>query len=169
MIRIKHLLFLCLFSFLFTTISAQKILQMEKRGSFKTWRYYIGDQLTFEVDGQWYTRIIRDLNLEKKIIQFEDGFVEMEKIDRIETEGGEAFGKAASISLWVFGASWIFFSVADWAVGGSLTLLSAIVPGSAFTLGGLIRLIFKPKKHRLGKRKRLRMLDLTIVPGDQGT
>lgn len=169
MITTRHLFIFLLFFCLLPSVSAQKILQMEKKGSFKTWRYYLGDELTFEMDGQWYTRTIRDLNPEKKIIQFEDGFVEMEKIDRIETEGGEAFARGLSASLWVFGAGWILFSLADWAVGGSLTLLSAIVPGTAFSLGGILRLVFKPKKHRLGKRKRLRMLDLTIAPGDQGT
>ncbi len=148
--------------------SCQKILQMEKKVSFKIWRYYPGDLLEFEINGQWFKRQIVDFDLENKYIIFHDGFVKLSDINRLRTQGLEVLGKGVATSLFVFGSSWSFFSLADWLVGGTLTLSNALVPASSFAIAGLLRLILKTKKHRLGKRKRLRLLDLTVYPTYQG-
>lgn len=147
----------------------QKLLQMEKKGSFKTWKFYAGEVLDFEIDGQWVQRKILDFNLEQQVILFENGFIHLHEIDGIRTPGLKRAGKAFSATLWVFGASWVFWSLADWAVGGTLTMGTAIVSGTAFIVGSLVRLLFKKKKHKIGKGKRLRLLDVTPYPVFQGT
>ena len=87
-------------------LSAQKVLQIEKYGRAKTEKFYIGDPITYQLRGEdvWHTLYIEDLLVEEGYIMFEDRFVALDSISAFRKERG--WTKAASISLYTFGAAW---------------------------------------------------------------
>ncbi len=167
--RLTLLLLLC-FLGLSQWTSAQKVLQLERYGRAKTKKFYIGDELTYRLKGDktWYKGTINDLLIDEKIILFEYGMVKMEDISTLKTFRNAKWSRKLSFQLYLFGVSWGAFSLLGTLVGTELTALAIIVPAVSFAVGWLIRKIFKSKKHRLGRKRWLRMLDLTMVrPGVQ--
>jgi hypothetical protein len=143
---------------------AQQFLQLEKRGSLKTYRYYTGDEIAFMLDGQWYRRTIDGLDVDRGWLKFGDGTVPISGIMQIRLLDPSV---AVSLSnlVWAFGAGWLVFSAIDGLVTGTYEQRGLTVPPTAAATGGILRLFHKPKK-RIGERWRLRMLDLTM-PAEQ--
>lgn len=154
-------LILCLgiSNFLFS----QKVLQLERFGSPKVKKFYIGEDLNYQLIGDktWYTGTIQNLIVEENIILFENRYV---KLDDIRTLRKRLhWSKTIGNQLYVFAGSWLVFSAAGTLVGWELRWDTAIISGSALVSGWLIKNIFKYKKYKLGKKRRLRLLDLTLV------
>ena len=62
------------------------MLQIEKLHSPKTFKYYAGSEITFQTkDGQWYTRVIEDLNYESNWMIFRDGHIALDEIVAVKT------------------------------------------------------------------------------------
>ncbi|HEB62321.1 MAG TPA: hypothetical protein ENI82_04130 [Bacteroidetes bacterium] len=160
--------YLILFSFLFLNtsfITAQKFLQIEKVGSFKVEKFYIGDEITFQSMDEknlWRTEVIKDLILDEDILVFNKGMLKMKDIYKIRTFHGASGAKKIAYSLYSFGAGWVLFSLVDAVFGGTLTWGVAIVSGTAFATGWLIKKIFSTRTYKIGNRRRLRILDLTF-------
>ena len=161
-----HLLF---FFFLFITpsLTAQQFLQLEKVNSLKVKRFYIGDELTFQLEDEygnkyWRTEVIERILVEEGILIFPKGKVNLKDILAIRTYNSRQFGNKAALSLYTFGAGWILYSLIDAAFGGTLTWSVAIVSGTAFATGFIIKQIFKQRTFKMGKKRRLRVLDLTF-------
>lgn len=160
--------YLILFSFLFlntSIITAQKFLQIEKAGSFKVERFYIGDEITFQIQDEkklWRSEVIKDLILDEDILVFNKGMIKMKDIYKIRTFDGEAGAKKVAYSLYSFGAGWVLFSLVDVVFGGTLTWGVAIVSGTAFATGWLVRKIFSTRTYKMGNKRRLRILDITF-------
>ena len=81
---------LCSLCFLlcFTSNSfGQKVLQMEKRGKAKTKKFYIGDELTYQLEGdkEWYTEVIQDILVEQNSILFPSRIISIDQIRKIKT------------------------------------------------------------------------------------
>lgn len=147
--------------------SAQKILQMEKYGSYKTKRYYIGDEITFMLKGEkgnWRNDVITDLNLEQNLVYFSNGVVKLDEIIALRPNYLKETAWAWSSKLYWFGTGWAFWSVAAIFIGQPLTWSVAIVSGSAFATGWIIGQIIKCKKYKIKNKRRLRILDLTMYP-----
>ncbi len=141
---------------------AQRFIQLERSYNLKTNRFYIGEELTFRIGEHWYTRPIKDILVEDQIMLVEEGLVKIDDITQVRTFGGDGPSQAISIGLYSFGFGWGIFSVADALAGGELKWSAAIISGGSVATGFLIRQIFKQKTHKLGKRKRLRPLDLSF-------
>ncbi len=144
-------------------LNAQKILQIEKVGSHKHIRFYPGNEVTFKLKNAkgWFTRRIEDMDAEQNLVLFEEqGFVNINDIVAIQKTGAKRKWKAIGNSLYVFGLNWGFWSLAGTLIGDELTWLAAIVPASAFALGSVIKWLGKGKVWKMGKRRRLRVLDL---------
>lgn len=145
----------------------QKFLQLEKYGSAKVRKFYIGEEITYRVDGDktWYTGTINDLLVDDNIILFENRAVTLDRIVQLKTFDNAQWSKQISLQLYTAAASWVLFSAAATLVGWwELTASTWIIAGAAVVTAWIIRQIFKSKKIKLGKRKWLRMLDITVSP-----
>ena len=161
----RFLFFFLFVSFLIPSGTAQKFLQIEKVNSLKVRKFYIGDEITFQVEDfpdYWRTEIIDNILVEEEVLLFSQGMVNVGDIKAIRTYDTRPLANRASIGLYSFGAGWVFFSLADALLGGALTWSVAIVSGTAFATGFIFKQIFKHRTHKIGKRKRLRLLDLTF-------
>ena len=159
------IIYLLLTFFLFSLpVSAQKVLQMEKRGKVKTTKYHLGEELTFKVKGQndWITDVMLDIKVEEGIIIFSERFVKVDDIRIIKSYKNARFAKAAQTSLYTFGTAWLVFSLGGTLAGEPLNDLTWQVPATSFILGFAIKRIFYSRKYRIGKKRRLRLLDLSF-------
>jgi hypothetical protein len=146
---------------------AQKLLQMERAGSYKTQKIYIGEEITYRLHGDdyWYHSAIRDLLVDEKIIVFHDRYVHMDSIAafRWDRNGMRAIGK----QLFWFGLGWSGYAaigtVTDGNPESNYRWSDAIVTGGSWLLSLIAPKMFRYKKRKFGKRRRLRMLDLTPV------
>lgn len=146
--------------------NAQKVLQIEKYGSPKTKKMYIGQEINYKLknDEVWYRGVIEDLNIERNWIVMRDRYVPLDSIEAFRRPKG--WSKSVRTSLYTFGAGW-----SSLALVGTLTdnnpdthylWSDAVVTGTSWLTGWIIPKIFKNKITKFGKKRRLRMLDLTF-------
>ncbi len=151
-----------------TSLGAQKFLQLEKGGSFKYTRYYIGEDIVFKLhndDKGWHTRTITDIDVDGNRLVFFNHPLPIDSIAMIRLPGSKVW-QIAGLTLQVGGANAILFSLGynpifnnepvNWGGVGTGALGIAI--------GTAIRQLTKTKKFVPGPRRRLRLLDVTIGP-----
>lgn len=160
-------LFLSTFLLFFLCVvnsNAQKLLQIEKTGSQKTHRFYIGDPITFQLNGEkgWYERTITDINVDANTLIFSNGSVSIDKIKKVRTFKNRAWSRALSTNAFYGAGSFVILSLLGTLADVSLSAATVIIPGTTVLVGLAIRFIFRQKTHRIGKRRRLRALDLTF-------
>lgn len=148
--------------------SAQKILQMEKYGKVKTKRYYLGDELIYQLkdDKNWYSATIDDIKVEEKIVLFNNRYVKLDEIHALKSFHNRGWSSKAGYSLMVFGGSWSFFALGGMLIDAdrfAYQKSDAIVTGTALLSGWLIQKLFKSKTYKMGKRKWLRVLDISPI------
>lgn len=159
MSRFVLLLILCVTS---ANLSAQNFLQLEKRGSLKTKHFYEGDLLTFQVQGDenWYEEEIVQILIDEKVVWFRNRVISIESITKIRDHQKGQFWRNLGNRMMMFGASFLGVSlvatVADWELQNDTWLIS----GTTFAAGGLLRLGFSNRNFKMGKRRRLRPLNL---------
>lgn len=169
-----RLIFIALLSLFFLeTMEAQKLLQLEKVNSPKTRKYFIGTEITFEKEGQWYTRVIEDVSYEENLIIFAKGHVNVGEIDNFRTYDRQKWSRPIGNQLINFAVAYTLFSVVGGAVdeepAEDIIARSAVVGGTSAGLGlGLKKLFrrrtYSMKKNARGEAKkfRLRVLDLEV-------
>ena len=152
---------------------AQKVLQIEKFGKAKTKKIYLGETVFIRTvqNPDWFEGIIEDMRPDAQAIVFYDRIVPIRDITAIRfkrTSVANGIGKALQWS-WVVPVTYqgIFDIVnppsseelrASWIATGSIA-------AGSFLLGTLMKLL-PPKKYQFGegKKRRLRVLDLTFYP-----
>ena len=141
---------------------AQKVLQIEKYGKASTKKLYIGEQITFQLKGSkdWHSEILVDIKVKEQILLFTNRYVKVDDIVTLKTFKNASMARNLQFSLYTFAASWAFFSLGSTLFGEPLTNLAWQVPASSLALGWTIRKLFDSKKIRIGKRRRLRVLDI---------
>ena len=149
--------------FLTNLLYAQKVLQMEKYGSAKVKKFYIGEELNYRIAGDktWYKGTIQDLKVDENIILFEDRYVNLKDITMLRKY--RYWTKGLFRQSLAFAGGWLFFSLAGTLVGWELTLSTIVVPVAAVAATWITHKLFHKKNYRMGKRRWLRMLDLTMV------
>ncbi|MEM7104448.1 MAG: hypothetical protein AAF502_15025 [Bacteroidota bacterium] len=155
--------------FLFTHVSeGQKILQVERSGRKKVQKYYIGDILNFKLKGEKtdYSLPIRDMDDRTGLLTFDNGIFHISEIGEIIVTKNQRAARAWNITFVNFGLSWALFTAIDVAVGGTFHWGAVVVVGSAILVGYLIKWLFSKRKLKLGKKRRLRILNLNISPSD---
>jgi len=168
MLVLNRLLLLLLFCFCGVQSGlSQKILQIEKYGKAKTKKYFIGDELTYQLEGDdfWYTEIIQDILVEQESLLFPSRLIPIDKIRKIKSFKSRRWSRALSNSLFWFsggfvGLSLIAAATTTFTLGTNVWLFPAI----AVPVGFLVRWIFKSKTYKLGKKRKLRVLDLNVIP-----
>lgn len=162
---ITFIMFLWVIAF---TANAQKVLQIEKYGSPKTKKIYIGERINYKLknDAGWYSGVIEDLLVEKKLIALNDRYVSIDSIEAFRRPVG--WSKGVRTSLYTFGAAWsgsaLIGTLTDENPNTNYRWSDAIVTTTSWLVGWITPKIFKNKITKFGKKRRLRMLDLTLIP-----
>ncbi|HKK76444.1 MAG TPA: hypothetical protein VJ953_15295 [Saprospiraceae bacterium] len=142
----------------------QKVLQIEKFGSPKTEKIEMGTLLTYQVndDDIWSEGYIRDLRIDQNIIEFDDRFVKLDNITALRYERN--WPRQIGTQLALFGLAWSGYALIGTLTDGNpdtnYQWSDAAVTGAAAGIGFSLPLFIGDRTVKLGKRKRLRMLDL---------
>ncbi len=153
--------------------SAQVVLQMEKYGTPKTKKFYQGQKITYLLNGQkeWFDGTIDQLITDRKLIVFDQRYTKLEDVAGIRTYQNRAWSRAAAGGLYTFGLSWTGFSLVSALVKSDNPLTDdpytwgdVGVAGVSFGLGFLVQKLFRHNTYKFGKKRNLRIVDLTVVP-----
>lgn len=160
--KIYTIILLLLFALVQSTFAQTgKTLNLYKPGKVKVIKFKVGDVLIFKLKGEkWYhTLPIRDLKGDKVV--FDASAIDIKDIDAIKVgRDANEFMKTLEYSLYTFGVSWLFYSGVDYAMTNDTDAATTIiVPATAGVLGLLIRWISQPKRHKLGNRKWLKIME----------
>ncbi|MCO6486856.1 MAG: hypothetical protein J5I98_00495 [Phaeodactylibacter sp.] len=145
-------------------LHAQKVLQLEKYGRVRTEKMYIGDPITYRLQGEqgFQAGYIEDIRVEEGLLVLSDRYVKVQDISTLRYERG--WPRATGISLFWFGLGWSGFAAIGTALDGDddtrYRWSDAIVSAGSIGLAFVIPPLFKHKDVRMGKRRRLRLLDL---------
>ena len=146
--------------------AAQKVLQIEKYGSPVSKKIYVGEEITYRLQGDeiWHTGYINDLLIERDVIALDDRYINMKEIEAFRYQRG--WTTPVSISLVTFGAAWSGFALIGTATDGDPTTSyrasDAVVSAVSIGLGLAVGTLLKTKVIKFGNRRRLRMLDLSF-------
>lgn len=143
---------------------AQKVLQIERLGSARTQKLSIGTALTYQLHGDpvWYSGEIVNLLPEDSIVLFNNRYIKVDKIRAFRWDLG--WPRSVGRQLFWFGAGWSGFALIGTATDGNpdtqYEWSDAAVTGTSLATSWLLPRIFKYRKIRFGKNRRLRALDL---------
>jgi len=148
------------------SLSAQVYLQMEKRGSARTVKYQPGEVLTWRMAGDrtWYQSELVRLIPEDSIVVFADRYVKLHQITAIRSFAGSRWSKPISRQLYLFGLSWSGYAL----IASLLDETDPYDRGdlgvtlTSFATGFVLHQVFRSRTFHLGKRRRLRIVDLRV-------
>jgi len=153
-----------LISILFSPVVAQKVLQLEKKGKVATTKIYLGERIflkTKEDPDYWFEGELEDLMVEAQAIGFENRIIPLKDISSIKRRKRSAMngaGRGLQVSALIpAGYEAVYGLVNPPIEWKSLAIFS----GGTFALGSILRL-FPAKQYKMGKKYRLRILDLTF-------
>lgn len=161
------------FIFLFFTCAAfsQKMLQIERLNSSKTIKFYQGNEIIFQTkDGQWYSRVIEDINYENNWLLFVDGHTPIDQIVAMKLTKNKKWSQNLGNQIMLFAPLWAGYTAIASAVDDEHGFEKGdyIIMGSALATGALLRLLFNSKTYKFSKngkpsgKFRLRILDLNL-------
>ncbi len=142
-------------------------MQIETSGRVKTKKIFKGEGLEYLLRGSktWTYGVIEDFNIDSNLIVFGDRYVKVDEIKAIRYYKPAARRMGAQLAL--FGAAWSAFAAIGTATDGNpdtnYRWSDAVVTGSAMGLGYAYSQLFKYKKYKIGKRRKLRLIDLTFL------
>jgi len=162
----KTLLLFALFVLTAASLQAQKTLILEKRGTTKTKRFYEGDEITYRLKGEkvWETATIIRMIPEQNILVLDKLYIKVDEIDALLKIKTRRRANGLGAQLYVFGTAWAAYTAIDDLVVSERETdweAAAYVAGTSFLVGTILRLLPKTKTIKLGKKRRLRLLDLT--------
>ncbi|MCB9283341.1 MAG: hypothetical protein H6563_04645 [Lewinellaceae bacterium] len=165
--RIKQLLFPLLFSLIFLpALPAQIYLQLERSGSAKTTKFAPGTELTFRLKGQteWERAVLDRLIPEENRLLLGINYIDPSEIEAIRSFHWQRWSKPMGTNLYLFGASWTGFALGAWVADRNdpYSAGDAIVTLSAIGTGFLIQKLFHHRTWTMGKKWRLRIVDLRV-------
>jgi len=165
-VRIVSILFLVFFTFRIAL--AQKLLQLEYIGKVKTTKIYVGELIFLKTTTQpdsWFEARLEDVNIEAAAVIFDNRIILLKDIIAIKRKKKSGFygaGKAMQYSAAIPALYEITYGLInppiEWKSLGYFV-------GGSIVLGTLMKLI-PPKQYKIGKKHRLRVLDLTFYPPD---
>lgn len=147
-----------------THAHAQKALQIERYGSAKTEKIFIGEGIEYRLKDSedWRYAVIEGFNLDQNLIILADRYLDPLKIDAFRYYRPNM--KRMGVQVMTFGAAWSGYALVGTALDRDPSthyrLSDGIVTAAAIGTGLGIMHLFKYKTLRFGKRKRLRLVDL---------
>jgi len=155
------------------SLSAQKILQIEKFGKAKTRKLYIGETIFIQtVDNpDWFSAPIEDLQSDAQTIVFYDRIIQIKDITALKFRKKSSLSGAGKALQWSWIVPVVYQGVYDLVEPPSAEerrqswIATGVISAGSFLLGSIMRVI-PPKKLKFGEgqRRRLRVLDLTFYP-----
>lgn len=149
-------------------LNAQKMLLIERYGKANPKKIYVGETIRYKLedDDQWYIGVMQDIILEQNLIVLGDRYVAIDKIVKIRYTRNWA-KRIGPMFFW-FGSGWSVFAAIGTATDGDSSTnyrwSDAIVTGASWLVAWTIPKIFKYKTYTLGKRRKLRPIDISIIP-----
>lgn len=153
-----------IFGFGFFISEAQVFVQLEKSYSTRKWRFYPNSSITYKLKGNdnaWKTATIQRVMPENSLFITENGIVKLEDIATVRFH--RPFPRFFEKKMYVFAGAWAFFNVIGELIKeDKFTKNDAIIVGSSAGSGFLVKQFFKNKNCKIGKKYRLRTLDLNF-------
>lgn len=142
------------------------MLLIERRGTPATQRIQLYEDLTFQLKDDkagWYTRTIIDLDPNGQLIFIGDAWIPIADIVKIKLKRQRALVNILGGALQVGGISMFFGDVWYTLAGNPEFSQGGMEFGLLnFAVGTAIRKLFAPIKYNIGKKRRLRAVDLTF-------
>lgn len=147
---------------------AQKEMLIETVGKVEPMRIYPGEDLLFRRAGYegWQEATLVDLLPQDSIILLDKQYIRIGEIEAIRfLHPGARFRRLGNMLL-IFGASWLGFTAVGSLADRESTdwTLAAQVAGGSISSGLFLRYAFRHRTYRIGKRRRIRLLDLEVLP-----
>lgn len=145
-------------------VDAQVVLYLEIMTEDKPIKYYVGQELMYKSKAfpdDWLKIRIERIMDEEKLILFDGGMLKLEDITQIRRNRGWA--TVAGYMLQTFGVAWFGFGgIAHFTTDSfNFGVDTAVIGGTAIVSGWLIKKLFRFKKYKIGKKVRLKILDLS--------
>lgn len=161
----RRMVLLASFALMVFPAFGQKMLLLERANRARTTRIYVGQTLHFRLAGEedyWYERTITDILPESGMVLLDNFPVRIQDIDQIKwrRRGGWRF---VGGTLFSFGVSLGIATTIAVAYNEGNTRpipLYATAAGSLFSGSRLL----KPRKLQLGKKYRLRPIEISFPP-----
>ena len=146
---------------------AQRVLLLERANQSRSDRRYEQQSITFRMRGDKFYQSgrIDELRPDIQAMVINDRFIVLDEIESLRMPGSGLLNYTG-LSLMVFGGSWSVFALAGYTLDGNpetnYGTLDLTVTITGLTTGFLLRKLFGRRKFTLGKRKRLRVVDLSF-------
>jgi len=147
------------------TAEAQRVLQMETRGKIEAEKFYIGDEISVQLNTDNFYRhsYILDVYPEKNEVEFDFGIINIDEIVALRTPRQLKRGANWRRALLIPGLSFILYTPLEFIYRDEPNWRIILFGGAIAALGIVLKPVFdKFSKHNIGKRKRLRVLDLSL-------
>jgi hypothetical protein len=163
--NVRHFFAMVVLFFLAVTPSiGQVFLQLEVDREVMPLRFTPGDIFVYkstETGDDWQTRRIERLIVEDQIIVFADSWLNIQDITRVRVRNqpGWVLGKI----LTTFGSAWfVFGGIAHLATDYTFTWRDFTIGAVGVGLGWLITKFASRRTYKLGKKHRLRVVDISF-------
>ncbi len=145
-------------------VEAQVVLYMEEMTSEKPIKYYPGDKVNIKTStypDEWMNiKIEKILTDDGGVIVYDGGLVHIKDITHVRRI--RKWVRPLTYSLQTFGTAWVGLGALGLIFGQpSITFGSLAIGGGAFVIGFLVRKAFLYKKYKIGKKVRLKYLDIS--------
>ena len=161
---LRNFLFVLLLVFSFFQATSQRYLQLETANDPETLKYSENDKITYKALNipDWQSRKIEKFMVADSLVLFDNGFMRISDFDAIQTT--RPVVGLASKTFMTFGVGWGFFALVDEAYnkGKQIDTKTVVIGATSFAVGYGLQKFFYKRTHKLGKRYRLRLLDLSI-------
>lgn len=143
---------------------AQKVVQIERYGKAETDKIFIGEGIEYQLKDSknWRYAVIEDINVEQNLIVLADRYLDPEKIAAFRYY--RPISRNLGFQMMTFGVAWSGYALVGTALDGNpdtkYRLSDGIVTATSLAAGYGVMKLFKYKKIRFGKRKRLRLVDI---------
>jgi len=163
----KHSLFIIILLQVTFILSGQRnlqFLQLEKVGSMKVTKIPLGSVITYSIkDGQgWYTSEIANFMYKEQLIFMADRTIPLKEITAFQYQ--RTWPKAIGRQIGLFGLSWSGYAFLGTLTDGkpetNYRKSDAIVTGTSLAVGLLLPKLISFRVKKIGKKYRLRLLDL---------
>ncbi len=144
-------------------LRAQVYLVLEGYHAKRVMEYVVGDPIHYKLqdDKLWNLGVITGLHPETGTVFLEHGSINISEVSGLRKVGKKQTPQKLSNALLLFGGQWIgYAAIADVADIYTMTTRDVIIGGGAAAGGGILRLFAGRRKFKVGKSKRLRILDL---------
>jgi hypothetical protein len=157
-----------------TGVFAQKMLLLERANRAKTTKLYIGDDLRYRMAGPenyWYHRTITDMLPESQTLLLDNFSVKLDNISVIKVQR-KGIWRIVGGALFTFGASLTLATTVGKVIYRDKNVDAPKLYGLAAVSLGAGWWMNTPKKLKLGKKHRLRLVEVKfpdpIIPPPPG-